>query len=59
MTQRERLLAILVGGVLVLGVGQWGFSKYKSAIDFKKNQYTNLQDKILLLSEKTRSGCTR
>ncbi|MCD0458914.1 hypothetical protein [Roseiconus lacunae] len=56
MNQRERVLAILVGGLVVLGIGQWGFSKYKSALQQRKTRFESLQDRQLQLSEKRLLG---
>ncbi|MCC9601673.1 cadherin repeat domain-containing protein [Stieleria sp. JC731] len=56
MNQRERILAILVGGLVVLGIGQWGFSKYKSSLQQRKTRYDSLQNRQLQLVEKRTLG---
>ena len=56
MTQRERVLAILVGGLFVLGLGQWGFSKYKTAIETRRNRYQSLQDQLVRYNEQRNQG---
>ena len=56
MNQRERLLAILVGGLFVIGIGQWGFTKYKTAIKQRRSQYESLQERQVLLAEKRNQG---
>lgn len=56
MTQRERVLVILVGGLIVLGVGQWGFPKYKTAIETRRNRYESLQDQMIRFNEQRNQG---
>jgi hypothetical protein len=56
MNQRERILVILVGGLIVLGAGQWGFSKYKAAVKDKKDKLESLRERQLMLSEKQLLG---
>jgi hypothetical protein len=56
MNQRERILAILVGGLFVLGFGQWGFTKYKTAIQQRRARFESLQDKQLQYTEKQNQG---
>lgn len=56
MNQRERILAILVGGLFVLGIGQWGFNKYKTAIEQRRDRHESLQDRQLQLAEMTLQG---
>ena len=56
MNQRERILAILVGGLAVIGAGQWGFNKYKTKLDQKKTRYESLQSQQVALSEKLTMG---
>ncbi|OYP31108.1 cadherin repeat domain-containing protein [Rhodopirellula sp. MGV] len=56
MNQRERILATLVGVVVVVGIGQLGFNKYKSAIQQRKTRYQSLQDRQLQLVEKRTLG---
>ncbi len=56
MTPRERILAILVGGLVVLGLGQWGFSKYKTAIETRRNRYQSLQDQLVQFNEQRNQG---
>ncbi|KAA5543655.1 cadherin repeat domain-containing protein [Roseiconus nitratireducens] len=56
MNQRERILAILVGGLFVLGIGQWGFNKYRTAIDTRQNRLQSLEDQRMRLMEKQNQG---
>ncbi|MEM6473196.1 MAG: cadherin repeat domain-containing protein, partial [Planctomycetota bacterium] len=56
MTQRERILAILVGSLAVIGVGQWGFTKYKTALETRKSRYESLQQQTLDLKNKQERG---
>lgn len=56
MNQRERVLVILVGGLIVLGLGQWGFNKYKTAVETRRNRYQSLQDQLLQYNEKCNLG---
>lgn len=56
MNQRERILAILVGGLFVLGLGQWGFTKYKTAIDQRRSRFESLQNQQIQLTEKRNQG---
>lgn len=56
MSQRERVLAILVGGLFVLGLGQWGFTKYKSAIKIRQTRLQSLQERQMQLVEKRNLG---
>ncbi|MCA9135399.1 MAG: cadherin repeat domain-containing protein [Planctomycetales bacterium] len=51
MNQRERILSLLVGGLFVIGIGQWGFTKYKTAIKQRRSQFESLQQRQLQLSE--------
>lgn len=56
MNSRERVLAILVGALFIIGGGQWAFNKYKDALKFKKNQFESLQSRQMQLSEKRNLG---
>lgn len=56
MTQRERILAIIVGGLLVLGVFYWGFNKYRGAVQARQNQINSLQDSQARLVEQQMQG---
>ncbi|MCO8121976.1 cadherin repeat domain-containing protein [Stieleria sp. TO1_6] len=56
MNQRERILVILVGSLVVLGLGQWGFTKYKTALQSRRTRFESLQDRQLQLSEKRIQG---
>ncbi|MEO1617049.1 MAG: hypothetical protein AAFV88_14455 [Planctomycetota bacterium] len=56
MTQRERILAIAVGAMMVLGLGQWAFNKYKTAIDMRKTRYESLQRQKMELMTKQEQG---
>lgn len=44
MTQRERFLSILVGGLFAAVVVWWGFGKYRSALKLRNNQITALEN---------------
>ena len=56
MNQRERMLAILVGGLFVLGLGQWSLTKYQTAIKQRRTQYENLQERQVQLAEQRNQG---
>ncbi|WP_372895710.1 cadherin repeat domain-containing protein [Stieleria sp.] len=56
MNQRERMLAILVGGLFVLGLGQWGLTKYQTAIKQRRTQYESLQERQVQLAEQRNQG---
>ncbi|QDT03270.1 hypothetical protein K227x_16520 [Rubripirellula lacrimiformis] len=56
MTQRERYLAILVGGLLVVGGVWWGFDKYRSAVKKRTNEITRLEQEQQRLTEQTLQG---
>lgn len=56
MTQRERILAIGVAGLL-LAVGlNWGFGKYRSALQDRRNKIESLEAKKLQLFEAQKQG---
>lgn len=56
MTQRERFLAIAVGGML-LAIGlQWGFSKYRAAVKQRTLLITNLEQQKQRLQEEMLLG---
>lgn len=56
MTQRERFLAILVGGLLVSMVLWWGFGKYRSALKSRTNQIIALENEQQRLLEQQMQG---
>ncbi|MEL6106636.1 MAG: hypothetical protein AAFU85_11385 [Planctomycetota bacterium] len=56
MTQREKILAILVGTVVLAGVGQWTYNGYKKTIKNKQNQFETLDGKRMRLSEQQLQG---
>jgi hypothetical protein len=56
MTQRERTLALAVGGLLVFLAIYWGFNKYRGAIQTRENQIASLESKQLDLLKKQFDG---
>ncbi|WP_404307380.1 hypothetical protein [Neorhodopirellula lusitana] len=42
MNQRERYLAIGVGGLLVVVLAQWCFTQYRDAVQFRQNRLSSL-----------------
>lgn len=56
MTERERLLSILVGGLLAITVVWWGFGKYKTAVKTRENQIAQLQQEQARLNEQRLQG---
>ena len=56
MTQREKFLAMVVGGLLVFGVIYWGFNKYQTALKTRTNQITSLEEEKMRLEETLFSG---
>lgn len=56
MSQRERILSIIVGGLLVLAAVYWGFNKYRGAVQVRRNQIQQLQDTQLRLVEQQMQG---
>lgn len=42
MTQRERILAIVVGGLFVVIGAQWVFNQYRDALRFRQNRLSSL-----------------
>jgi hypothetical protein len=56
MTQRERILAILVGGGIFLLVIQWGFNRYRDAIKTRENRITSLTNEKQKLEEQQWQG---
>lgn len=56
MTQRERFLAILVGGLLIVGGVWWGFGKYRTAIKNRNNEIERLTMQAEQLTEKQLQG---
>ena len=56
MNQRERILAIAVGSLFVLGIGQWGYTKYKTALESRQSKHESLEDRKMQLTEQTLQG---
>ncbi|MEO1526630.1 MAG: hypothetical protein AAFX06_14435 [Planctomycetota bacterium] len=56
MTQREKILALLVGTVILAGVGQWSYNRYQASIKSKKNKFETLEGKRMRLSEQQLQG---
>ncbi len=56
MTQRERILALAVGGMLLAVAMQWAFTKYRSGIRDRTNQLANLQNQKQQLEEQLFQG---
>lgn len=56
MSKRERILAIAVGGMLLVVVMQWAFNKYRSAIEFRNNRIASLSDAQQRLQEQVLQG---
>lgn len=56
MTERERFLAMLVGGLLAVAAVWWGFSKYSTAVTTRSNQIIRLQQEQLKLNEQRLQG---
>ena len=56
MTQRERILAILVGGMLGAVVVWSGISKYRSALRLRNNQIASLENEKLRIVEQQIQG---
>ncbi len=56
MTQRERFLAIIVGGMFALFAVWWGFGKYRTAVNSRTTQIANLQNEQTRLQEQTLQG---
>ncbi|MGB7329548.1 MAG: cadherin repeat domain-containing protein [Rubripirellula sp.] len=56
MTQRERFLAILVGGLLIAGGIWWGIGNYRSAVKKRTNEITRLQQEQQRLTEQQLQG---
>jgi len=56
MTQRERTLAIAVGGLLVLLAIYWGYNKYTGAIRARENQIVGLEKTQLGLLQQQFDG---
>lgn len=46
MSQREKLLAVLVGLTLLVLGGQFGFNKYRTAIQQRETQLKQIEDRI-------------
>ncbi len=56
MTQRERLLSILVGGLLLATVVWWGLSKYRGAVKTRQTAITNLESDRARIDEQIMQG---
>jgi hypothetical protein len=56
MTQRERILAIAVGGMLVMLAFWWGFDKYRTAIKQRTNKLATLDQDQMKLREQILQG---
>jgi hypothetical protein len=56
MTQRERFLAMAVGGLFVVIAFQWGFNRYRDAVKFRDNRLAALQNEANTLNEKMLAG---
>lgn len=56
MNQRERILAIAVGGLLGVVVLNWIFGKYKTAVRQRNNQIVSLTDEQTRLNEQILQG---
>ncbi len=56
MTQRERTLAILVLGLLLVVGLYWGFSRYQKALQFRDNRIAALTEEQLKLQEQLLQG---
>ncbi len=56
MNPRERILAIGVGSVLVLGGIQFGVSKFRAALQVRQNRIQTLDDQVLTAQEKVLQG---
>ena len=56
MTQRERILAIIVGALLLFGGVYWGINKYQGAIKIRRNQIASLQTTQAGLVEQQMQG---
>ncbi len=56
MTQRERFLAILVGGLFVAVIFWWGFGKYRTALRVRNNEIARLQNEQQQLIEQQLQG---
>ncbi|MEM8910248.1 MAG: hypothetical protein AAGC97_00665 [Planctomycetota bacterium] len=56
MTQRERFLALAVGGLIFAVVVQWGFGKYRTALNQRRNRVSMLQNDQQVLNERKLNG---
>ncbi len=56
MSERERILSILVGGLMLVGGLWWGFGKYRSAVRLRSNEITRLQQEQQRLTEQQLQG---
>ena len=56
MSQRERMLSILVGGLLIAAGIWWGLGKYQSATKRRSNEITRLQQNQDKLNEQRMQG---
>ncbi len=56
MTQRERILALGVGGLLLAVVLNWGFGKYRTETKLLKGRLDGLRNEQTLLDERITQG---
>lgn len=56
MTQRERVLSILVGGLVVVLVLWWGMNRYRTAVQQRTTRLANLEDQKLQLQQQVLEG---
>ncbi len=56
MTERERFLSILVGGLLAVALVWWGVGKYNTAVKARNNQIAQLQQQQQQLNEQRLQG---
>ena len=56
MTQRERFLSMLIGGLLIAAAVWWGMGKYRSALKLRNNEIARLQQQQTKLNEQRRQG---
>ncbi len=56
MTQRERILAILVGGLFVAVGLSWGFGRYRDALRVRENRIASLSDEQEKFQEQQLQG---
>ncbi len=56
MNQRERFLAIAIGGLMAAVILNWAFGKYQSSVRLRTNQITSLTQEQTRLSEQVLQG---